>query len=100
MQGGGGATVKDDPETEQRVADGVNDTATASADKSVKKPGIDPFDNEQSDPIKSNAMSKCLFPLNVISACQIPAFHASRECGILAQILFESRQHTHYCFNY
>ncbi|XP_021811477.1 nucleolar complex protein 4 homolog B [Prunus avium] len=72
-RGGGGATVKDDPETEQRVADGVNDTATASADKSVKKPGIDPFDNEQSDPIKSNAMRSSLWEIDTLRHHYCPA---------------------------
>ncbi|BBH09896.1 CCAAT-binding factor, partial [Prunus dulcis] len=70
---GGGATVKDDPETEQRVADGVDDTATASADKSVKKPGIDPFDNEQSDPIKSNAMRSSLWEIDTLRHHYCPA---------------------------
>lgn len=72
-RGGGGATVKDDPETEQRVADGVDDTATASADKSVKKPGVDPFDNEQSDPIKSNAMRSSLWEIDTLRHHYCPA---------------------------
>ncbi|KAM1140142.1 hypothetical protein ACFX19_040944 [Malus domestica] len=36
-RGGGDETVKDDPEAEQRVADGVDGTVTGSADNSIKK---------------------------------------------------------------
>ncbi|KAM1345881.1 hypothetical protein FF1_035208 [Malus domestica] len=72
-RGGGDETVKDDPEAEQRVADGVDGTVTGSADNSIKKSGIDPFDNEQTDPMKSNAMRSSLGEIDTVRHHYCPA---------------------------
>lgn len=60
VQLGDDETVKDDPEAELSTPEGADANGTDAADKSIRKPVIDPFDNEQSDPKKSNAMSKFL----------------------------------------
>ncbi|XP_068324445.1 protein NUCLEOLAR COMPLEX ASSOCIATED 4 [Pyrus communis] len=72
-RGGGGETVKDDLEAEQRAADGADGTGTGSADKSIKKSGMDPFDNEQSDPMKSNAMRSSLWEIDTLRHHYCPA---------------------------
>lgn len=60
VQLGDDETVKDDPEAELSTPEGADANGTDAADKWIRKPVIDPFDNEQSDPKKSNAMSKFL----------------------------------------
>lgn len=58
MQEDGNGTAEDDLRAE-KVDDHVEDSST-SIDMSSKKPGIDHFNNEESDPVKTNAMSKFL----------------------------------------
>ena len=58
MQQGDQETVKVDPEAEISTPEGADANVTDATDQSLRKPVIDPFDNEQSDPKKSNAMSK------------------------------------------
>lgn len=65
MQQGDQDTVKVDPEAEASTPEGADANVTDAADQSLRKPVIDPFDNEQSDPKKSNAMSK-LPPLSCL----------------------------------
>ncbi|KAL6211100.1 hypothetical protein ACLB2K_016328 [Fragaria x ananassa] len=58
VQQGDQDTVKVDPEAEASTPEGADANVTDAADQLLRKPVIDPFDNEQSDPKKSNAMSK------------------------------------------
>lgn len=48
-------------EADKRVSDNSEDPRTA-VDESVKKLGVDHFNNEENDPKKSKAMSESLFP--------------------------------------
>lgn len=59
-------TVKDDPEVELSTPEGADANGTDAADKSIRKPVIDPFDNEQSDPKKSNAMRSSLWEIDTL----------------------------------
>lgn len=50
------SNVEDDLKAKE-VDDHVEDSSS-NMDTSSKKPGIDHFNNEESDPLKTNAMSK------------------------------------------
>lgn len=56
FQEDGNETQNNDSKAEKEIVD-----AATVANKSGKKPGIDHFDDEESNPVKSNAMSKYLF---------------------------------------
>lgn len=49
---------KNDDSTDEGVAKGVDDSEV-DADTANMKPGIDHFNYEETDPIKSSALSKC-----------------------------------------
>lgn len=53
-------TAKSDSEADKRVSDKSEDLSTG-ADVSVKKLGVDHFNNDESDPKKSKAMSESQF---------------------------------------
>lgn len=56
VQEDGNDTQNDDSKAEKEIVD-----AATVANISSKKPGIDYFNNEESNPVKSNAMSKYSF---------------------------------------
>lgn len=58
-----GPNAKNDSEAEEKINDVVGESRT-SADISVRKRGIDHFNNEESDPKKSNAMSINFLPFS------------------------------------
>ncbi|XP_050363992.1 protein NUCLEOLAR COMPLEX ASSOCIATED 4 isoform X2 [Argentina anserina] len=66
VQQGDQETVKVDPEAEVSTQEGVGANVTDSTDQSLWKPVIDPFDNEQSDPKKSNAMRSSLWEIDTL----------------------------------
>ncbi|KAL6217918.1 hypothetical protein ACLB2K_011135 [Fragaria x ananassa] len=66
VQQGDQDTVKVDPEAEVSTPDGADANVTDAADQSLRKPVIDPFDNEQSDPKKSNAMRSSLWEIDTL----------------------------------
>lgn len=53
----GDETEKDDSKAEKESADGADDSITVT-NMSGRKPGIDHFKNEESNPVKSGAMSE------------------------------------------
>ncbi|PRQ25192.1 putative nucleolar complex protein [Rosa chinensis] len=59
-------TVEVDPEAEISTPEGADANGTDATDQSLRKPVIDPFDNEQSDPKKSNAMRSSLWEIDTL----------------------------------
>lgn len=60
----GNGTAEDDLRAE-KVDDHVEDSST-SIDMSSKKPGIDHFNNEENDPVKTNAMRSSLWEIDTL----------------------------------
>lgn len=75
MQGGDLDTATDTSNEENSSPEEV-----AKKDLFEEKPGVDHFKNEETDPKKSNAMSKP-FPILFISNCQTPS---------IIQLVFDS----------
>lgn len=53
----GNETERDDSKAEKESSDGAEDSKTVTK-MSSRKPGIDHFNNEESNPVKSGAMSE------------------------------------------
>lgn len=60
VQEGGNETESNDSKAQKEIVDTVNASGTIT-NISNTKPGIDHFNNEESNPVKSNAMSKYSF---------------------------------------
>lgn len=64
MQEDGDVTVHDDPSERKEAYDHAKDSS-AGKDMSRIKPGFDHFNDEETDPKKTNAMSMCYLSVTV-----------------------------------
>lgn len=62
----GNETTKDITEAESGADDDSNEDSSPSREMSSVKPGIDPFDDKQTDPLKTNAMRSSLWEVDTL----------------------------------